>query len=341
MSLVYRWLLRLFTAALVLGLLAVLFVYYLASRSLPEYQTRHEVAGITAPVEIIRDNANVPHITGATDEDVYFGLGFAHAQDRLWQMALLRRTAQGRLSEIFGPRTIKIDTLARRLDLYRLAQQSVAVQSAETMTALQAYSAGVNARLLEINEEALGRGAPERFLFNMPVAPWQPSDSIAVMKLMALQLSGHLQDEVLRARTSLLLDDAQRLSDILPDIPGPGTAALPEYALYQDIFPDAPRFAESTYTPSPFLNPVPAPALSGASNAWAASAERSASRGTLLANDPHLGLTAPSIWYLARLELQVALPALFASFPQLSLAEPPRYAMSYHFHKLDRLMVRP
>ncbi|MEY8841348.1 penicillin acylase family protein, partial [Cribrihabitans sp. XS_ASV171] len=146
--------------------------------------------GISAPVEIVRDNANVPHVLGESDADVFFGLGYAHAQDRLWQMTMLRRTVQGRLSEVFGPRTVEIDKLLRRFDLYRLAQRSVEVQDDYTRAALTAYAAGVNARLAEINEEALGRGAPEMFLFNAPVAPWQPADSIAIIKLMAVQLSG-------------------------------------------------------------------------------------------------------------------------------------------------------
>ena len=231
----------------------------------------------------------------------FFGLGYAHAQDRLWQMTLMRRTVQGRLSEIFGQRTVSIDTLLRRLDLYTLATASVSAQDPRTMDALEAYSAGVNARITEINSASLGRGAPEFFVFNAPIAPWQPADSVAIVKLMALQLSGHISDEVLRARTSLLLDDAQRLSDILPDMPGTGVAALPRYA---DLAPgDLPRFAASQPR-NEFLNPVAPRGLAGASNAWAASPDRSASKGTLLANDPHLGFTAPAIWYLARMELQ-------------------------------------
>jgi penicillin amidase len=258
-------------------------------------------------VEIVRDNANVPHIfpsIGASDEDAFFGLGYAHAQDRLWQMAVLRRTAQGRLSEVFGLRTVEIDTFVRRLDLYRLAQQSVAVQTPEAMVALRAYSAGVNARLQEINEDALGRGAPEMFLFSMPLAPWQPADSIAVMKLMALKLSGHMREEILRARTSLALGAPERLRDILPDAPGSGTAALPEYAA---LFPGLPRpsLGDSAQSPQSLasLFPLAPRGRGGASNAWAADPSRSATGGTLLANDPHLGLSAPGIWYLARLEL--------------------------------------
>ncbi len=300
MALLFRWLMRLAAGLIALVVASVALIYYLAGQSLPDYDQTVDVQGLSAPVEIVRDNANVPHIFGANDPDTYFGLGYAHAQDRLWQMTIFRRTVQGRLSEVFGERTVRIDRLLRRLDLYRLAQQSVSVQTDYTQAALQAYSAGVNARLAEINEEALGRGAPEMFLFNAPVAPWQPADSIAIIKLMSLQLSGHLEEEVLRARTSLMLNDAKRLIDILPDTPGTGIAALPEYAM---IFPEAPRFAQSIPMPSDPLSPFPARGLAGASNAWTAAPSRSASSGTLLANDPHLGFSAPSTWFLARLEL--------------------------------------
>lgn len=299
MAKIFRWLLRAFTALVVLVLLAGTLVYWLASRSLPDYSADHEVAGIAAPVEIVRDNADVPHIFGVTDADVFFGLGFAQAQDRLWQMVMLRRTAQGRLSEIFGTRTLKVDELLRRLDIYNLAVASVEAQDAETKSALTAYSAGVNAWLAEVNKGALGRGAPEFFLFSNEIAPWQPADSIAIVKLMALQLSGHLAHEVLYARTSLLLPE-DRVRDILPDVPGEGIAALPKYA---SLFPDAPQYAENTTVSADPLSPVRPWDMAGASNAWAAAPSRSATGSTLLANDPHLGFTAPSIWYLARLEL--------------------------------------
>ncbi len=300
MALVFRWLIRITTGLVLLVLAAIGLVYFLASQSLPEYNKTLEVQGVTAPVEVIRDTANVPHILGETDSDVFFGLGYAHAQDRLWQMTVMRRTAQGRLSEVFGARTVAVDKLLRRLDLYGLAHRSVEAQDDYTKAALRAYSAGVNARLTQINEEALGRGAPEMFLFNAPVSPWQPGDSLAVIKLMGLQLSGHLKDEVLRARTSLMLDDPARLVDILPDVPGAGIAALPEYA---QMFPGLPRYATGTPMPDTPLSPFPKRGLAGASNAWVAAPSRSASGGTLLANDPHLGFTAPGVWYLAHLNL--------------------------------------
>lgn len=300
MRVLFTWLFRIAAGLVVLTVLGVVLVYYLASQSLPDYSKTVAVQGVSAPVEIVRDNANVPHIMGATDADVFFGLGYAHAQDRLWQMTLLRRTAQGRLSEVFGAATLKVDRLLRRMDLYRLAMESVAAQDPETLAALQAYADGVNARLAEINRDALGRGAPEMFLFDAPVAPWRPADSLAIVKVMGLQLSGHLIEEVLRARTSIALDDPRRLLDILPDSPGTGVAALPEYTF---LFPTVPRYAEADRTPTHPLMPVQPRGLAGASNGWAAATNRSASGGTLLANDPHLGFTAPTIWYLARMEL--------------------------------------
>lgn len=300
MSQTFRWLLRIFTALIVLGLAVLVLIYWFASRSIPDYSADFSVGGLEGATEIVRDHANVPHIFAENDRDVFFGLGFAHAQDRLWQMTMLRRTAQGRLSELFGRRTLRTDELLRRLDLYGLAVQSLEVQDKQTRAALIAYANGVNAWLTQVNEKALGRGAPELFLFSNRIAPWQPADSLAVLKLMALQLSGHVAEEVLRARTSLLLP-AERVADILPDAPGAGVAALPEYAA---LFPDLPRFAAASPAPAddPF-HPVAPRGLAGASNAWAAAPARSATGATLLANDPHLGFTAPSIWYLARLDL--------------------------------------
>jgi len=299
MALTFRWLLRAFLALVVLVIAGGIFAYYLASRSLPDYNATWKVDGPTAPVEIVRDQANVPHIFGKTDADVYYGLGFAHAQDRLWQMMMMRRTVEGHLSEVFGSRTLKTDKLLRRLDLYGLAQASYAAQDDATKSALTAYAAGVNGWLKTVNENALGRGAPEFFMFSREIAPWQPADSLAILKLVGLQISVHLEEEVIRARTSLLLP-ADRVLDILPDAPGDGVAALPEYArLVPGI---EPNWDTASAEPDP-LSPFKGRAMAGASNAWAAAPSRSASGGTLLANDPHLPFSAPTLWYLARLEL--------------------------------------
>lgn len=300
MVILFRWLLRLVTGMIVLSVVLVVIAYWFLSRSLPDYNEGFALDGVSAPVEIVRNNDNVPHIFGKTDEDVYFALGFAHAQDRLWQMTMLRRTVQGRLSEVFGTRTLQIDELMRRYDLYGLAVASVDAQDAPTKAALEAYSRGVNAWITQINVGARGRGAPEMFFFSNEIAAWQPADSIAIIKLMALQLSTQLETEVRRARLSLLLPDA-RLKDILPDDPTQPVMAAPRYAA---LMPGvgATTAAMKLAEEDPF-SPFRRAAFAGASNAWAAAPNRSAAGGTLLANDPHLDFTAPTIWYLARLQL--------------------------------------
>ncbi|WP_347831217.1 penicillin acylase family protein [uncultured Planktomarina sp.] len=300
MERVFVWLMRITIGVAAVAGLLVSFAYFFLSRSLPDYSKTVEFSHITEEIEIVRDTANVPHIFGKNDQDTLFALGYVHAQDRLWQMTMLRRTAQGRLSELFGAETLTVDMVVRRLGIYSASRASLSALRSDTMAKLEAYAKGVNARLEEINMGNLGRGAPELFLFSNFIAPWSPTDSLAIIKLMGLQLSSHLESEVLRARVSLILDD-DLLKNLLPDVPGSGVAKLNDFA---SMFPSLLKQHASVAMPKHSLSPFKSIALSGASNAWAALPGRSASLGTLLANDPHLGLTAPSIWYLARLELE-------------------------------------
>ena len=300
MNRVFVWLIRFTISLAVIFFIVLCFMYFLLSRSLPDYDAINEVQGLTTEIEIVRDTGNVPHILGTTNGDTMLGLGYAHAQDRLWQMTMMRRTAQGRLSELFGADTLPIDLVIRRLGIYGAARNSVHALRPETKRMLDAYAEGVNARLAEINDGALGRGAPEFFVFSNSISPWQPSDSLAILKLMGLQFSGHLDMEVLRARMSLALGDS-RLKDILPDAPG---SAVSELEHFSTLFPNQALQSASIAMPSQAFSPFKPAPLAGASNAWAAMPGRSASGKTLLANDPHLSLTAPSIWYLARLELE-------------------------------------
>jgi penicillin amidase len=293
---VFRWTFRAVVALLLLGGGLILAALWLASRSLPDYDRTERVRGLGAPVEIVRNTHNVPHIFGQADADVFFGLGYVHAQDRLWQMTLMRRAAQGRLSEVFGARTLRTDELMRRLGLYRAAVASAAAQDADTTAALRAYAAGVNARIDIVNEDASGRGAPEFFLFPPEIAPWQPADSVALAKLMALQLTGHASGEVLRARASLALPP-ERLADLHPDEAGDGTVQL---ASARALFP---TLRASLDAPAPAPWPLPPPGLEGASNVFAVGPGRSAAGAPLLAHDPHMALAAPGPIYLARLEL--------------------------------------
>ncbi len=298
-----RLILRTTLAISFLALLLLWFAYWLASRSLPDYNASYEMKGLNEPLEIVRDHANVPHILGETDRDSYFGLGFVHAQDRLYQMMLMRRTAQGKLSEVFGTQTLETDILLRSLGLNEAAEKSFEFQSAEAKAALEAYSNGINAWIDQINEDSLGRGAPEYFIFPSTISYWRPSDSIALVKLLALQLSDQINHEVLRARTSLVLP-AERLSDILPDAPGTGTTKLISFS--ETLSQNALSLPTQTFAqrkPS-FLSPVPEYGHAGASNIWSIGHNRSVSKATIMANDPHLKLSAPGALYLARLNLE-------------------------------------
>jgi len=295
----FRWLIRIFGALAALVVLVLVGLYFFLSRSLPDYNEDFALPGVTAPLEIVRNTHNVPHIFGETDADVFYGLGFAHAQDRLWQMQMLRRTAQGRLSEMFGRRTARTDELMRRLDIYGLARAALPAQDTATQEALAAYADGVNAWLRLTDERARGRGAPEFFLFTAEMPLWQPADSLAILKLLNVQLNSQINREVLRARASALVTP-KRLADLMPDAPGSGVAALPEYSsLFPGFIPDTTQVAATGD-----LSPAAPFPLAGASNSFAADPSRAASDGTLLASDPHLELTAPSLMYLARLELQ-------------------------------------
>lgn len=295
----FRWLLRLTVGLIVLLVVAVVLAWYFAVRSLPDYDATLSVTGISAPVEIVRTTENVPHIFGQTDEDVFFALGFAHAQDRLFQMTLLRRAAQGRLAEVYGPGAFPADDLARRLELYRNAVASVASQDQATLAALRAYADGVNQWIGQVNSGALGRGAPEFFILPQDIAYWQPADSLAILKLLAATTSNSAAEEILRARLSLTWPD--RGTDLLL---GEGSApALPRYA---DLFPgarlappEARQGAAAARDATDFLRPNAG--LGG--NVFAAAADRTAAGGALLASDPQAPLVAPSLYYLARLQL--------------------------------------
>ena len=184
-------------------------------------------------------------------------------------MTMLRRTAQGRLSEMFGPRTAKIDELMRRLDLYgaggavgRGAGRRDRQPRSRPMPAASTPGSASS------TQRALGRGAPEFFLFSNQIAAWQPADSIAIVKLMALQLSATLEDEVLRARASLILPPA-RVADILPDDPlkrdrGPARLCQPVSRRCQRSFAGAGHRTTTRCRRSSRRD------FGGASNAWAA-----------------------------------------------------------------------
>ena len=245
------------------------------------------LTGPKAEITIARDRDGVPLITASDDDDLAFGLGFAHAQDRLFQMELLRRYGAGRLAEIFGPEALAIDRQMRVLGLYHAAEAEIAYLSPEVRRGLEAYAAGVNAYL------ATRQGAlpPEFLLLRFAPGKWRPADSLVWGKVMALQLEGDYRNELVRARLAATIPAAD-MAVLYPrypkDAPTTLSALLP---IYRGLALD--RLYRAL------------PALVGphfASDNWVVDGKHSGSGKPLLANDPHLAFGAPGVWYLARLK---------------------------------------
>ena len=313
MRILLTWFLRLIVLALVLAVIGIGLGWYLTSRSLPDYDGEITVDGLDAPVRILRDANAIPHIRATTDHDAWFALGLVQAQDRLWQMELGRRAAQGRLSALLGARTLEVDRLVKTLDLYGLASRSVEAQTPEVKRVLDAYAKGVNAWIRHVNAEALGRGAPEFFAFGGELSPWTPADSLGILKIMSLRLSGAAAHEVQRAKVLLALPP-DRVADILPDYPvgaqiTPGRAGVRGDAgetRFAKLPDSIQQMSQKSDASSDALlaqfGLVHDPRMTGASNAWAVDGTRTSSGKPLLANDPHLWLSAPGVWYLADIQ---------------------------------------
>ena len=281
-----RWFVRGLIVVVGLFAAAAVALYVWLLGSLPETSGRVAVAGLEAPVEIIRDRHGVPHIYARSQNDAVFGLGFVHAQDRLWQMELRRRIGQGRLSEIMGEVAVATDRFLRTLSVYHYAERNYATLDREGGARLDAYAAGVNAYL------ASRRGPlpPEFLILRHRPEPWRPADSLVWGKIMAWSLSGNWASELLRARLAGRLS-AEQIADFFPPYPGDGRDALPDLAAFYRALDLEGVWAALPHRPDPAKG----------SNNWVVAGDRTATAKPLLANDPHLGLAAPSVWYFAHL----------------------------------------
>ncbi len=313
MSILWRWFIRAVIAVSIIVAVGAGAAFWFGSRAIPEMQGTVKLTGIEAEVEIIRDEFGVPRILAQSDNDGLFALGYVHASDRLWQMDLSRRLAQGRLSERFGERGLATDRLMRALDLDGYAERSLGVLRADTLRNLESYSAGVNARLREV--ENTGHGAIEFSIFGTDIDPWTPADSLSVLKSMAFQISiASLHNESARGRLSLALEPNQ-VRDLFPEYPDKGIDALPTFSGDDNarLSPARSIFtANRNHRAASNAKALPIdtslsfiglddPRLAGASSAWAVDGSRTAGRAPLLASDPHLPLTAPSIWHPAQI----------------------------------------
>ncbi|HEX4779101.1 MAG TPA: penicillin acylase family protein, partial [Usitatibacter sp.] len=267
-----------------LGAAAAGWLYLRAS--LPKIDGDATVGGLVSPVEVLRDRDGVPHILAMNDHDGWFALGYVHAQDRLWQMEFQRRVAQGRLSELLGEKSYDVDRLMRTLGLARLADRIVAKMDAPTRSGLEAYAAGVNAF---IDSKPV---LPVEFqVFRVKPERWKPADTMGWLLVMSWDLSSNWRSELARLRFSAALG-RERAQELMPPYPGDAPYVLPDFkSLYADLAPSA----------SAMLAALPTHEEAVGSNNWVVDGTLTTTGKPLLANDPHLGLQAPSLWYLAHI----------------------------------------
>lgn len=283
---------------LVVASAATLFLY--ARQALPQTEGTLLLPGARAEVRIERDANGIPTIRAASETDLAWGLGVAHAQDRLWQMETHRRIGAGRLAEAFGPGALNGDRFLRALGIRRAAQAQWQQLPAATRELLQAYTDGVNA----VISSGLRARAPEFVILGIQPEPWTPVDSLAWSLMMAWDLGGNWNTELLRMRLAMVMP-VHRIQQLLP--PYPGEVALPaaDYAaLYRSLNLGPPAQKQAWLdTLTRMADAAPPSGLEGVgSNNWVLAGNRSATGQPLLANDPHLKLSAPALWYFARLE---------------------------------------
>ena len=325
---------RLAMKLLGLGMLlsiTLLLVYLYSTQTEPSGS--RQISGLQDSVSITFDDSDIPHIKAKSSADALFALGYLHATERSWQLEVNRRLASGRLSEILGNKTVAIDRFIRTLGIKSAAAKQYERYPIKTKRLLQAYADGVNK-----GNEQLGWALPlEYFLTGSKPGFWLPSDSVAWMLMMALDLGANWHKELERLELSQFLNTKQVWEVMPPYSPGGEVTNVDFSKLYRDLnlFNPNPlnREQKSKKLPSTelALNEVPGGIEGIGSNNWALSAKLSSSGKPLLANDPHLGLSAPAIWYFAHLEApdMNVIGATLPGIPAVVLGRTDSYAWSF------------
>ena len=315
------WFGRLLLALVLVVLLAGGVLTVGAVRSLPQLDGQLRLQGLSQPVQVRRDAADVTHIEAASVLDAWRALGFVHAQERGWQLEFNRRLMRGELSEVLGAATLETDKLMRTLGIARVAAQQLARLPAATQAALQAYAEGI----AQAQAQGLASQSPEFRVLGVQPGPWTPADSVGWGLMMALDLGGNWGNEAARFAAAQTLSTEQ-LWQLMPAYPGETPATATDLAgLYASLGAYAAP-ARSALAPTPRAAPAVQvqPPLQTAtsplaqwsedwvrdvgilegkgSNNWVVAGRRTASGKPLLANDPHLALSNPAIWYFARLK---------------------------------------
>lgn len=325
-----------------LVVLAVLLVaggyYYLKSATLPQTSGRLVTPGLSAPVEILRDKNGIVHVKAANEHDLFFGQAVAHAQDRLWQMEFQRRIGAGRLAEVLGESALPTDKFVRTLGVYHAAEQAYRNLPADLKAIVDAYVEGINAYL------ATNPPLPLEFkLLGFKPGPWTPADVLVWQKMMSYDLSGNYDLELLRYRLLARGLSKERIETLIPGYP---TGAPTIVRRVPEELRPKPSAPETAPTPAPegaaWVDELLAlerslPRSLEASNNWVVGPARSTTGTPLLANDPHLGLSAPSIWMLMELEAPSyhVTGATFPGLPTVVIGKNDRIAWGVTNHAAD------
>ncbi|OYD09458.1 penicillin acylase family protein [Paludifilum halophilum] len=257
--------------------------WWLADR-LPQVEGTLTLAGLKEKVEVLRDGHGIPRIRAENANDLFFAQGYVTAQDRLFQMDMSRRMASGQLSEVVGRDTLDQDKFFRTLGLRRAAKASLPEYSDRAKKVLNAYAKGVNAYMDKaIREKRL----PAEFrLMDYQPRPWTPVDSLVIGKYMAYDLGGRWKGQAFR-HTLLQQFPKKKAMELFPKNPdGPTVIQQAQNS--------------SLHLPK-LLSAAVVPHENNGSNNWVLSGDKTESGKPLLANDPHLSIAAPAIWYQTRL----------------------------------------
>lgn len=265
--------------------------WWWSRQSIPSLDGQQRLPGLAGPVEVLFDQWGVPHVYAAGQEDAWAAAGILHARDRLWQMEIYRRAAYGRLSEILGTRALPIDRRLLTLGLKAAAEAEWHSATPAVRTALSRYAEGVNAE----RGRAAGRYKPLEFqMLRVDPAPWTPIDSLVVGRLLAWRLAENHQSELVRHALAARFGvaEAQRLAGTYP---GDAPSVVGQSPIEQST-PNKPSVrAERPLIPGlEWLDPG---ARRGLSNNFVIASARTTTGRPILANDPHLQIEFPGVWY--------------------------------------------
>ncbi|RKY55072.1 MAG: hypothetical protein DRP93_04075, partial [Candidatus Neomarinimicrobiota bacterium] len=256
----------------------------ISSRALPDYNKDIELRNMTAPVEVFRDKYAIPHIFAETEEDLYRAVGYVMAQDRIWQMDLIRRGTTGQLSEIFGDDLIETDALMRTLRISEKSAEIIKTLDPKIRLSLIAYADGVN-QYLEDHKKTL---PPEFAILGYEPEPWEPLHSINMIGYMSWDLTSGYRSKISLHQLIQKIGD-ERVRDFLP-----GSAS--HHIL---VFPGLEDSIISTNLYSAFekLSDLGISGVFHGSNNWAINKNKVNNGAAIMCNDMHLGLWSPGIWY--------------------------------------------